>query len=188
MRLPADAPTRGEAGIRIAYDVAAQNFINSGVNRVILATDRPTEPAGRSEKLGELPEAELKNDVPLTVLNFGIDDSKKEAELVAGDKKAKARRATINSAGDAQRALAQEMGEAFDVIAKDVAIQVRFNAAGVEQYRLIGSDNPGEPAQGATGEGNTAGEIVAGHHVTALYEIMPRRERPGCPLHGHSII
>ncbi len=181
--LPGGGPTRGEAGIQVAYDIAAQNSIKDGVNRVILATDNQSvHAAGGEEQLVEQFEGKRKSDVPLTVLSLGTDNSK-DAEPAKVATRGNVRYAPIDSRQAVYRAFVQELGSTLNVVAKDVAIEVVFNPAAVDQFRLIGcTENLSAPPQAAQGQADRAGEITAGHYVSALYEIVPHRENAAAAL------
>ncbi|MGK0358636.1 MAG: Ca-activated chloride channel family protein [Bradymonadia bacterium] len=171
--LSAGGSTAGGAGIKLAYDTARAHFVKGGNNRVILATDGDFNVGESSDGgLVRLIEEERESGVFLTVLGFGsgnYQDAKMEALSNAGNGNA----AYIDSALEARKVLVTEMGGTLMTIAKDVKIQVEFNPARVAQYRLIGYENRLLNARDFNDDAKDAGELGAGHSVTALYEIVP---------------
>ncbi len=172
-QLRAGGSTNGGAGIQLAYDVATQNFIKNGTNRVILATDGDFN-VGLSDDDGlvKLIEAKAKSGVFLSVLGFGmgnIKDSKLEKLADRGN----GHYAYIDSPREAYKVLVEEMGSTLVTVAKDVKIQVEFNPAKVGAFRLIGYENRIMAHKDFNDDKKDAGEIGAGHHVTALYELVP---------------
>jgi Ca-activated chloride channel homolog len=177
-QLQAGGSTNGGAGIQLAYDVAAQNFIKNGTNRVILATDGDFNVGiFDREKLFELIRAKAKSGVFLSVLGFGMDNLK-DATLEGLADKGNGHYAYIDSPHEAYRVLVEEMGSTLVTVAKDVKIQVDFNPAQVAQFRLIGYENRIMAHEDFANDAKDAGEIGAGHHVTALYEVAPQEGRP----------
>jgi Ca-activated chloride channel family protein len=172
-RLSAGGSTAGGAGIQLAYEVARKHFIKGGNNRVILATDGDFNVGVSSDgALERLIEKERESGVFLTVLGFGTgnyQDAKMEKLSNAGNGNA----AYIDSALEARKVLVTEMGGTLLTIAKDVKIQVEFNPAKVQRYRLIGYENRILNAQDFNDDKKDAGELGAGHSVTALYEVVP---------------
>ncbi len=172
-RLSAGGSTNGAAGIQLAYQLAARNFRKGGINRVILATDGDFNVGVSSETgLENLIEAKAKTGIFLTVLGFGmgnLQDSK--MELLAD--KGNGNYAYIDGIQEARKVLVAQMGGTLDTIAKDVKIQVEFNPSQVAAYRLIGYENRLMAAQDFRDDSKDAGEIGAGHTVTALYEVVP---------------
>ena len=171
--LQAGGSTNGGAGIQLAYDVATANFIKGGTNRVVLATDGDFNVGMASEgELTRLIEAKAKSGVFLSVLGFGggnLKDSIMEKLADQGN----GNYAYIDSLREAEKVLVKEMGATLVTIAKDVKIQVEFNPAQVGAYRLIGYENRLLRNEDFANDAKDAGEIGAGHHVTALYEIVP---------------
>ncbi|MFT7671058.1 MAG: Ca-activated chloride channel family protein [Planctomycetota bacterium] len=172
-QLSAGGSTNGGAGIELAYKLAAQNFIDGGINRVILATDGDFNVGVSSEgALVRLIEEKARSGVFLSVLGFGsgnLQDSKMERLADKGN----GNYAYIDSVLEARKVLVEEMGSTLEVIAKDVKIQVEFNPHEVQAYRLIGYENRMLAAQDFNDDSKDAGEIGAGHTVTALYEVVP---------------
>ncbi len=172
-QLEAGGSTNGGAGLVLAYDVALRNFIKGGVNRVILATDGDFNVGITGDAaLEELIRAKAKTGVALSVLGFGMGNLKdKKMETLAD--KGNGNYAYIDTLGEARKVLVEQMDGTLVTIAKDVKIQVDFNAAKVGQYRLIGYENRALAAQDFADDSKDAGEIGAGHTVTALYELIP---------------
>jgi Ca-activated chloride channel family protein len=172
-RLEAGGSTAGGAGIQLAYDVAAESFIPGGINRVILATDGDFNIGITNQgDLVRLIERERESGVFLSVLGFGegnLKDSTMEKLADSGN----GNYAYIDSLSEARKVLVREAGATLVTIAKDVKIQVEFNPARVSAYRLIGYENRVLAAEDFKDDRKDAGEIGAGHSVTALYEIVP---------------
>ena len=179
-RLQAGGSTNGGAGIQLAYDLARANFIKNGTNRVILATDGDFNVGITSQDdLVTLIESKAKSGVFLSVLGFGMDNIK-DGMLEKLADKGNGNHAYIDSIQEAEKVLVTEMGANLVTIAKDVKIQVEFNPAKVGAYRLIGYENRMLRNEDFANDAKDAGEIGAGHHVTALYEIEPpRKDRAG---------
>jgi Ca-activated chloride channel family protein len=171
--LRAEGGTNGAAGLQLAYDVAAQNFIKNGTNRVILATDGDFN-IGPSDnnQLVRLITAKAKSKVFLSVLGFGMGNIK-DAKLEMLADKGNGHYAYIDSPHEAYRVLIEQMGATLVTVAKDVKIQVAFNPSSVARFRLLGYENRIMPHQAFADDTKDAGEIGAGHHVTALYEFVP---------------
>ena len=179
--LQAGGSTNGGAGIQLAYDTAVQNFIKGGANRVILCTDGDFNVGvTNQDELIRLIESKAKSGVFLSVLGFGMGNIK-DGQLEKLADKGNGHYAYIDSIREAVKVLVVEMGSTLLTIAKDVKIQVEFNPAKVGAYRLIGYENRLLKNQDFNDDTKDAGEIGAGHHVTALYEIAPPGEDPGQP-------
>ncbi|HKR63455.1 MAG TPA: VWA domain-containing protein, partial [Thermoanaerobaculia bacterium] len=172
-QLEAGGSTAGGEGIVLAYDVAKENFLRSGNNRVILATDGDFNVGVTSDgELEQLIEEKREAGIFLTVLGFGtgnIKDSK--MELLAD--KGNGNYAYIDTIDEARKTLVHEMGATLLTIAKDVKIQIEFNPAHVGAYRLIGYENRLLNKEDFNNDKKDAGELGAGHSVTALYELIP---------------
>jgi len=172
-RLQAGGSTAGGAGIRLAYKTAREHFMEKGNNRVILATDGDFNVGVSSDgEMVRLIEEERKSGIFLTVLGFGegnLKDSKMEKLADHGN----GHYAYIDDVHEARRVLVEQMGGSLFTIAKDVKIQVEFNPARVHSYRLIGYENRLLRREDFEDDTKDAGEIGAGHSVTALYEIVP---------------
>ena len=172
-QLQAGGSTNGGAGIQLAYDIAAQRFIKNGTNRVILATDGDFNVGTTSaDALTSLIEAKAKSGVFLSVLGFGMGNIKDSTLEKLADK-GNGHYAYLDSPREAYKVLVEEMGSTLITVAKDVKIQVEFNPAKVGAYRLIGYENRIMAHQDFNDDTKDAGEIGAGHHVTALYELVP---------------
>jgi Ca-activated chloride channel family protein len=165
--------TNGAAGIELAYKTARENFIRGGVNRVILATDGDFNVGVTSQDaLVRLIEAERESGVFLSVLGVGTGNLKDSAmEKLAN--RGNGNYAYLDSLHEARRVLVKEAGATLVTIAKDVKIQVEFNPRAVNGYRLIGYENRMLANQDFNDDAKDAGEIGAGHSVTAIYEIVP---------------
>jgi Ca-activated chloride channel family protein len=172
-RLQAGGSTAGGQGIRLAYDIARQNHIDGGNNRVILATDGDFNIGASSDaEMMRLVEEKRTQGTFLTVLGFGtgnIKDSKMETLADHGN----GNYAYIDGIAEARKVLVHEMGGTLLVVAKDVKLQIEFNPAKVRAYRLIGYENRLLAAEDFNNDAKDAGELGAGHSVTALYEIVP---------------
>ncbi len=173
-RLNAGGSTNGGAGIELAYQVARENYIDGGINRVILATDGDFNIGVTDDgSLVRLIEEKAKSGVFLSVLGFGrgnLQDSKMESLADKGN----GNYAYIDSVLEAKKVLVDQLGATLETVAKDVKVQVEFNPAEVEGYRLIGYENRLLEAQDFNDDTKDAGEIGAGHTVTALYEVVPK--------------
>jgi len=171
--LEAGGSTAGGAGIRLAYQVAAEMFRPGGVNRVILATDGDFNVGVTSlGELSRLIEEKRRGGVFLSVLGFGegnLKDSTMEMLADRGD----GNYSYIDSLAEARKVLVSEAGGTLVTIAKDVKVQVETNPRRVAAYRLIGYENRLLRAEDFADDRKDAGEIGAGHTVTALYEIVP---------------
>ena len=172
-RLRYGGATDGGSGIRLAYDIAAENFIDGGVNRVILATDGDFNVGTTSQdELVRLIEEKAINGVFLTVLGFGMGNYKDSTLEKLADK-GNGNYAYIDTELEAQKVLVEQIGGTLVTIAKDVKIQVEFNPVEVSAYRLIGYENRMLAARDFNDDTKDAGEIGSGHSVTAFYEIIP---------------
>ena len=177
-KLEAGGSTAGGAGIELAYKVAEENFLQDGNNRVILATDGDFNVGISSdEALVELIEGKRQTGIYLTVLGFGTDNYQ-DAKMEKLADKGNGNFAYIDNIMEAKKTLINELSGTLYTIAKDVKIQVEFNPAKVASYRLIGYENRLLAAQDFNDDTKDAGEIGAGHTVTALYEIMPLKGKP----------
>lgn len=171
--LEAGGSTAGGEGIQLAYEVARQNLMPSGNNRVILATDGDFNVGISSDaELIRLIENYRDRDVFLTVLGFGTGNLQ-DAKMEQLANKGNGNYAYIDSILEAKKVLVNEIGGTLLTIAKDVKIQVEFNPAKVQAYRLIGYENRLLRAEDFNNDKKDAGELGAGHSVTALYEIIP---------------
>jgi Ca-activated chloride channel family protein len=172
-QLQAGGSTAGGAGLQLAYSMARKGFITGGVNRVILATDGDFNVGVSDTKaLIGMIERERDSGVTLTALGFG-QGNYNEAMMEQVADHGNGNYAYIDSAMEAQKVLADEMASTLFTIASDVKIQVEFNPAVIAQYRLIGYENRALREEDFDNDLVDAGEIGAGHQVTALYEVVP---------------
>ncbi|MGO9601721.1 MAG: YfbK domain-containing protein [Isosphaeraceae bacterium] len=177
-QLRAEGSTNGGSGIQLAYDIAARNFKKDGVNRVLLATDGDFNVGiTQRDELITLIEAKAKSNVFLSVLGFGMGNLK-DSMLESLADKGNGFYAYIDNADEAYQVLVRQMSGTLVTIAKDVKIQVDFNPAKVEAYRLLGYENRALENADFANDAKDAGEIGAGHHVTALYELIPPSAQP----------
>jgi len=171
--LQAQGGTNGGAGIQTAYEMAVSNFINGGVNRVILATDGDFNIGITNQNdLVRLIEDKARSGVLLTVLGFG--NNFKDSLLVKLADRGHGNYAFIDGLNEARKVLVEQMGSTLMTVAKDVKIQIEFNPAQVTAYRLIGYENRVLGAQDFNNDQKDAGDMGAGHTVTALFEVVPR--------------
>ncbi|HEX6929747.1 MAG TPA: VWA domain-containing protein, partial [Gammaproteobacteria bacterium] len=171
-QLAAGGSTNGAAGIRLAYDMARQGFIENGINRVLLATDGDFNVGTVNfEELVDLVERERDSGITLTTLGFGTGNYNDQLMEQLADK-GNGNYAYIDTAREAQKLLVEEMSATMFVIANDVKAQVEFNPALVAEYRLIGYENRLLNREDFNNDKVDAGDIGAGHTVTALYEIV----------------
>jgi len=171
--LQSGGSTAGGEGIRLAYHVARKNFIRGGNNRVILCTDGDFNVGVSNEgELVKLIENERTSGVYLTVLGFGTGNYQDGKMQQLADK-GNGNHAYIDGLAEARKVLVQEFGGTLFAIAKDVKLQLHFNPAQVAGYRLIGYENRMLATEDFHDDTKDAGELGAGHRVTALYEIVP---------------
>jgi Ca-activated chloride channel family protein len=198
-RLEAGGSTAGGAGIRLAYDVAQRSFMPEGNNRVILATDGDFNVGVSStSELTRLIEDRRKEGTYLTVLGFGTGNYK-DGRMEALADKGNGNYAYIDNILEAKKVFGTELTGTLFTIAKDVKIQVEFNPSRVKAYRLIGYENRLLAKEDFNDDTKDAGELGAGHSVTALYEVVPvdsdedfaliatdslRYQRPSFPVDG----
>ena len=171
--LQAGGSTAGGAGIELAYKTAKKNLVEGGNNRIILATDGDFNVgASSNEAMEDLIEEKRKDGIFLTVLGFGMGNYKDSKMEILADK-GNGNYAYIDNLQEAQKVLVNEFGGTLFTIAKDVKIQVEFNPAVVQAYRLIGYENRKLADEDFNNDKKDAGELGSGHTVTALYEIVP---------------
>ncbi len=172
-RLQAGGSTAGGAGIQLAYQLAQSQFIEGGVNRILLATDGDFNVGIRSgAELQDFVERKRESGVYLSVLGFGqgnYNDALMQVLAQNGNGIA----AYIDTLGEAQKVLVDEATSALFPIATDVKIQLEFNPATVSEYRLIGYETRALAQEDFNNDAVDAGDIGAGHSVTAIYEITP---------------
>lgn len=170
--LEASGSTYGEAGINRAYELAEKYYIKGGNNRVILATDGDLNVGlSTEEELTGLIEEKRESGVFLSVLGFGTGNFK-DARMEALADKGNGNYAYIDSELEAKKVLVEEMAGTLYTVAKDVKIQIEFNPANVSGYRLVGYENRALADRDFADDTKDAGEIGAGHTVTALYELI----------------
>jgi secreted protein with Ig-like and vWFA domain len=171
--LQAGGCTYGSGGIQLAYQQAIDHFVPGGVNRVILCTDGDLNVGvTRDEELVEMIQEKAKSNVFLTVLGFG-EGNLKDSKMQKLADKGNGIYAYIDSMREAHRVLVEQMTGSLVTIAKDVKIQIEFNPAAVAAYRLIGYEKRILANQDFNDDKKDAGEIGAGHTVTAIYELVP---------------
>ncbi|MFM9384046.1 vWA domain-containing protein [Pseudomonas sp. UV AK001] len=176
-QLTAGGSTAGASGIELAYQMAQQAFISKGINRILLATDGDFN-VGVSDfdSLKQMAVDKRKTRISLTTLGFGVDNYNEhlmEQLADAGD----GNYAYIDNLREARKVLVDQLGSTLAVVAKNVKLQVEFNPAQVSEYRLLGYENRALKREDFSNDKVDAGEIGAGHTVTALYEIVPAGEK-----------
>jgi Ca-activated chloride channel family protein len=172
-RLQAGGSTAGSAGLQLAYNIARDNFIEGGVNRILIATDGDFNVGvSNTDALIEMVEKQRDGGITLTTLGFGTGNYN-EAMMEQIADHGNGNYAYIDSALEARKVLGEQMAATLFTIAKDVKIQVEFNPAQVSQYRLLGYENRALREEDFDNDKVDAGDIGAGHQVTAIYEIVP---------------
>ncbi len=171
--LEAGGSTAGGAGLKLAYTEAEKNFVKGGNNRIILATDGDFN-IGESSNGGmeRLIESEREKGVFITVLGFGMGNIKDDKMEIIADK-GNGNYSYIDNLQEARKVLVREFGGTLFTIAKDVKFQIEFNPEKVASYRLIGYENRLLNDEDFNDDTKDAGEMGAGHNVTALYELIP---------------
>lgn len=165
--------TNGGMGIQLAYDIAKANFVTGGVNRVLLCTDGDFNVGVTGEgALVRLVQEKAKSGVFLTVLGYGMGNLK-DSMLEAIADKGNGSYGYIDSRREAEKLLGAQVNGTLTTVAKDVKLQVEFNPARVASYRLIGYENRMLAKEDFNNDEVDAGEVGAGHTVTALYEVVP---------------
>jgi Ca-activated chloride channel family protein len=181
--LNAGGSTNGGAGIQLAYQLASENFVKGGINRVILATDGDFNVGVTNlDALTRLIEEKRTTGVFLSVLGVGSGNLK-DATMEKLADKGNGNYSYLDSLTEARKVLVAEAGSTLVTVAKDVKIQVEFNPALVGAYRLVGYENRRLKARDFNDDAKDAGEMGAGHSVTALYEIVP----PGEDVNGGGV-
>ena len=180
--LSSGGSTNGAGGLSLAYQQAAEHFIKDGVNRVILATDGDFNVGISShEALLTLIQEKAKTGVFLSVLGYGRGNLKDDTMELLADK-GNGNYGYIDSLSEARKTLVEQMSGTLVTIAKDVKIQIEFNPAAVKSYRLLGYENRLLAKEDFNDDKKDAGEIGAGHNVTALYEIVPAGAPDAAPV------
>ena len=171
--LQAGGSTAGGEGIKLAYDTARANFVKGGINRIFLATDGDFNVGVSDNKALEAMVKSNRDDgITLTTLGFG-DGNYNEAMMERIADVGNGNYAYIDSDREAEKVLDDELSATMVTIAKDVKVQVEFNPAAVKQYRLIGYENRALAEEDFNNDAVDAGDMGAGHQVTALYEVVP---------------
>ncbi len=177
--LEAGGSTNGAEGIKLAYELAEHQFKKGGINRVILATDGDFNVGVTSEgELERLMEEKRKSGVFLTLLGFGEENLKDSTMEMLADK-GNGNYAYIDSLAEAKKVLVREAGATLVTVAKDVKLQIEFNPTRVKSYRLVGYEDRVLADQDFNDDTKDAGEMGAGHHVTAFYELVPASGHDG---------
>lgn len=173
--------TNGAGGLAEAYSQASRNFVRDGINRVILATDGDFNVGITSHgDLQTLIEDKARSGVFLSVLGYGMGNTKDDTMELLADK-GNGNYAYIDSLSEARKALSEQFSGTLVTIAKDVKIQIEFNPAKVRSYRLLGYENRMLAKEDFNDDRKDAGEIGAGHTITAFYEIVPAGVEPPPP-------
>ncbi|OJV12754.1 MAG: hypothetical protein BGO21_03150 [Dyadobacter sp. 50-39] len=173
-KLEAGGSTAGGDGIELAYEIAKKNFLPKGNNRVIIATDGDFNVGISNEsELQKLIEEKRKAGIFLSVMGFGMGNYKDSQVETLADK-GNGNYAYIDNIQEARKEFVQEFGGTLFTIAKDVKIQIEFNPAHVQAYRLIGYENRALRNDEFSDDQKDAGDMGSGHTVTAIYEIVPR--------------
>lgn len=179
--LSAGGSTAGGAGLQLAYRIARQHFIKGGNNRIILASDGDFNVGPSSDRdMEQLVTKERQSGVSLSVLGFGMGNFKdSKMELLAN--KGHGNYAYIDNITEARKAMVTEFGGTLFTVAKDVKIQVEFNPAKVQAYRLLGYENRLLEKEDFNNDEKLGGDMGVGHTVTALYEIVPAGVKSNYP-------
>ena len=172
-KLQAGGSTAGGAGIRLAYKTAEENFIKGGNNRIILCTDGDFNVGVSSTaELTEMIENYRKKGIYLSILGYGMGNYK-DGRMEELSNKGNGNYAYIDNMREAKKVLVDQLAGTLYTIAKDVKFQIEFNPAHVKAYRLVGYENRMLKAEDFKDDTKDAGELGAGHTVTAIYEIIP---------------
>ena len=173
--LVASGSTAGGAGLQTAYEVAEKNFLPKGNNRIILATDGDFNVGISSrDELQRLVEEKRNNGIYISVLGYGMGNYRDDmVETIAN--KGNGNYAYIDNLTEAKKVLVNEFGGTLYTVAKDVKLQLEFNPQYVKEYRLVGYENRTLANEDFEDDKKDAGEIGAGHTVTALYELIPAK-------------
>ena len=173
--LVASGSTAGGAGLQTAYEVAEKNFLPKGNNRIILATDGDFNVGiSSSDELQRLVEEKRNNGIYISVLGYGMGNYRDDmVETIAN--KGNGNYAYIDNFTEAKKVLVNEFGGTLYTVAKDVKLQLEFNPQYVKEYRLVGYENRTLANEDFEDDKKDAGEIGAGHTVTALYELIPTK-------------
>jgi Ca-activated chloride channel family protein len=179
--LQSGGSTNGGSGIELAYKIAKENFVAGGVNRVILCTDGDFNVGVTgTDALVSMMQEQAKSNIFLTCLGYGIGNYNDSMMEQISDK-GNGTYAMVDSEMEARRVMTEQLSGTLMTVAKDVKIQIEFNPAKVHSYRLIGYENRRLAAADFNNDKKDAGEIGAGHRVTALYEIVPVGQEESIP-------
>ncbi|MFY8071713.1 MAG: YfbK domain-containing protein [Pirellula sp.] len=179
--LQSGGSTNGGSGIELAYKIAKENFVPGGVNRVILCTDGDFNVGVTgTDALVSMMQEQAKSNIFLTCLGYGIGNYNDSMMEQISDK-GNGTYAMVDSETEARRVMTEQLSGTLMTVAKDVKIQIEFNPAKVHSYRLIGYENRRLAAADFNNDKKDAGEIGAGHRVTALYEIVPVGQQDSIP-------
>jgi Ca-activated chloride channel family protein len=172
-RLQAGGSTAGSAGLKLAYEIAEQHFMKEGNNRIILATDGDFNvgPSSNAE-MERMIETYRNKGIFISVAGFGMGNYKDDKMEIIADK-GNGNYSYIDNLMEAKKVFINEFSSTLYTIAKDVKIQIEFNPAYVKEYRLVGYENRLLNEEDFDNDKKDAGELGAGHTVTALYEIVP---------------
>lgn len=172
-QLSAGGSTAGESGIQLAYQQASKHMIDGGINRILLATDGDFN-VGISDfdSLKQLAADKRKSGVSLTTLGFGVDNYNERLMEQLADA-GNGNYAYIDNLREARKVLVDQLGSTLATVASDVKLQLEFNPSEVSEYRLLGYENRALKREDFSNDKVDAGDIGAGHTVTALYEIVP---------------
>lgn len=172
-QLSAGGSTAGESGIQLAYQQASKHMIDGGINRILLATDGDFN-VGISDfdSLKQLAADKRKSGVSLTTLGFGVDNYNERLMEQLADA-GNGNYAYIDNLREARKVLVDQLGSTLATVASDVKLQLEFNPGEVSEYRLLGYENRALKREDFSNDKVDAGDIGAGHTVTALYEIVP---------------
>ncbi|MES2064209.1 MAG: von Willebrand factor type A domain-containing protein [Bacteroidota bacterium] len=171
--LSAGGSTAGGAGIKLAYSIAAENLIKGGNNRIILATDGDFNVGASSDDdMEKLIEKKRESGIALSVLGYGMGNYKDSKMETLADK-GNGNYAYIDNITEARKTLVSEFGGTLFTVAKDVKLQIEFNPAKVQAYRLLGYENRILNKEDFNDDKKDAGDMGSGHTVTAFYEIVP---------------
>lgn len=172
-QLNAGGSTNGGQGIQLAYDLARDNFVEGGINRVILCTDGDFNVGvTNTQALVDLVEVNAKSNIFLTVLGYGMGNTN-DAMMEQISNRGNGVYGFVDNRREAHRQMVKQLAGNLVTVAKDVKIQVEFNPEKVQSYRLLGYENRLLAAKDFDDDTKDAGEIGAGHRVTALYEVVP---------------
>jgi Ca-activated chloride channel family protein len=179
--LQSGGSTNGGSGIELAYKIAKENFIPGGVNRVLLCTDGDFNVGVTgTDALVSMMQEQAKSNIFLTCLGYGIGNYNDSMMEQISDK-GNGTYAMVDSESEARRVMTEQLSGTLMTVAKDVKIQIEFNPAKVHSYRLIGYENRRLAAADFNNDKKDAGEIGAGHRVTALYEVVPVGQADSIP-------